>query len=86
MWSLSWFLSDPIMNETILHLVPYIDESSERKCSFSPPGVSLVPAEDINCIDFSGALDDTAIHLRHEVPQQMVVNMFQKLVSNIYFN
>ena len=31
-------------------------------------------------VDLSGTLEDSIIQLRKEVPQELVVNMFQKLV------
>ena len=34
-------------------------------------------------VDFSDALEDSIIQLRKEVPQELVVNMFQKLVHSI---
>ena len=32
-------------------------------------------------VDLSSALEDSVIQLRMEVPQELVVNMFQKLVN-----
>ncbi|KAF9005995.1 Cl-channel protein [Cyathus striatus] len=54
------------------------DARAERlkKCSFSPEQ-SMLPWEEK--IDLSKTLEDAVLQLRKEVPQELVVNMFQKL-------
>lgn len=34
-------------------------------------------------VDLSSAIEDSIIQLRKEVPQELVVNMFQKLVRSL---
>lgn len=36
-------------------------------------------------VDLSGTLEDSIIQLRKDVPQELVVSMFQKLVRIFYF-
>ncbi|TFK39947.1 Cl-channel protein [Crucibulum laeve] len=54
------------------------DATAERLklCSFSP-SQSLLPWEER--IDLSGTLEEAVLQLRKEVPQELVVSMFQKL-------
>ena len=47
------------------------------KCSFSISD-SILP--EASRVDLSGCLEGTVIQLRKEVPLEIVVNMFQKLV------
>ncbi|TFK74955.1 Cl-channel protein [Pluteus cervinus] len=56
------------------------DENDTRKCSFSASNgsTSYLTSDNDNTIDCSGSLDETLIHLRKDVPQEVVVNMFQK--------
>lgn len=49
----------------------------ERRCTFSKELAASQP----EIADLSGLLDDTVLQLRKEVPLQLVVNMFQKMVS-----
>ena len=61
-----------------------IDESDvdrHKKCTFSPNRMRLAIDERV---DLSSALEDSIIQLRKEVPQELVVNMFQKLVRQIH--
>ncbi|KDR80589.1 hypothetical protein GALMADRAFT_240906 [Galerina marginata CBS 339.88] len=56
-----------------------LDETEEelgKRCTFSQNRLR-VPAEER--VDLSNALEDSIIQLRKEVPQEQVVNMFQKL-------
>ena len=50
-----------------------------RKCSFSRRE-SVLPEADK--IDFSASLEEAILQLRKDVPQELVINMFQKLVSS----
>lgn len=54
--------------------------SPERQCSFSdqPPG------EEGDFEVLSGLLEAATMQLRKELPQELVVNMFQKLASRSY--
>ncbi|PPQ91494.1 hypothetical protein CVT25_013751 [Psilocybe cyanescens] len=52
------------------------EAEAQRKCTFSKNRLR-VPAEER--VDLSDALEDSIIQLRKEVPQELVVNMFQKL-------
>ncbi|KAG6856258.1 hypothetical protein H0H87_006014 [Tephrocybe sp. NHM501043] len=47
-----------------------------RKCSFAPRE-SFLPNTDR--VDFSSSLEKSALQLRKDVPQELVVNLFQKL-------
>jgi len=44
---------------------------------------SAIPGE--NIIDFSSTLDTTTLQLRKQVPRELVVTMFQKMVSSRCF-
>lgn len=46
-------------------------------CSFSRDIFSQPP---INHVDLSGTLEEVVLQLRKEVPQELIVSMFQKLV------
>ena len=50
----------------------------EKKCTFSEHRLRIPIDERL---DFSSTLEDSIIQLRKEVPQELVVTMFQKLVS-----
>ncbi|KAF9563934.1 Cl-channel protein [Agrocybe pediades] len=52
------------------------EEDMNKKCTFSKNRLRI-PAEER--VDLSDALEDSVIQLRKEVPQELVVNMFQKL-------
>ncbi|PPQ79064.1 hypothetical protein CVT26_003969 [Gymnopilus dilepis] len=52
------------------------EEDMQKKCTFSKHRLR-VPAEER--VDLSNALEDSIIQLRKEVPQELVVSMFQKL-------
>ena len=57
-----------------------IDQSDfdrHKKCTFSQNRMRLAIDERV---DLSGTLEDSIIQLRKEVPQELVVSMFQKLV------
>lgn len=61
-----------------------LDESGDdldKKCTFSENRLRVDAAERV---DLSSALEDSIIQLRKEVPQELVVNMFQKLVSTFH--
>jgi len=53
-----------------------LDFDGQKKCTFSQNRMRLAIDERV---DLSGALEDSIIQLRKEVPQELVVNMFQKL-------
>lgn len=53
----------------------------KKKCTFSKHRLR-VPAEER--VDLSNALEDSIIQLRKEVPQELVVSMFQKLVCVVH--
>ena len=60
-----------------------LDESDvdlDRKCTFSENRMRI-PINDR--VDLESTLEDSVIQLRKEVPQELVVNMFQKLVSGV---
>lgn len=50
----------------------------QRPCTFS----KLVVASNPDVFDLSSLLDDTVLQLRKDVPLQLVVNMFQKMVDH----
>lgn len=55
------------------------DEERTKVCLFSPMlGTSSVTQDHL---DFSHILDKSVLHLRKDVPQELVVRMFQTLVS-----
>lgn len=53
-----------------------VAEDSQRKCTFSKD----VAAVDSEFINLSSLLDEAVLQMRKEVPLQLVVNMFQKMV------
>lgn len=53
-----------------------ISEDGQRKCTFSKD----VAAIDPDFINLSSLLDEAVLQMRKEVPLQLVVNMFQKMV------
>lgn len=53
--------------------------SPERQCSFS----DRRPDEESDFEVLSGLLEEATMQLRKELPQELVVNMFQKLASCI---
>lgn len=55
------------------------EDEAKKICTFSDNRLRI-PVEER--IDLSNALEDSVIQLRKEVPQELVVNMFQKLVCN----
>ncbi len=58
-----------------------LDESDvdlDRKCTFSE-NLMRIPVDER--VDLESTLEDSVIQLRKEVPQELVVNMFQKLAS-----
>jgi chloride channel 3/4/5 len=63
---------------SVLDLLQLDDSDADQRkiCTFSQNRLR-VPAEER--IDLSSALEDSIIQLRKEVPQELVVNMFQKL-------
>ena len=71
-------------NLLLLDLLQLDDSDSDQGkiCTFSQNRMR-VPAEER--IDLSSALEDSIIQLRKEVPQELVVNMFQKLVRQNSF-
>ncbi len=54
------------------------DPSMERRCTFLPP--SRVDQGDNGMVNLSSLLEEAALQLRKDVPLELVVNMFQKLV------
>lgn len=56
------------------------EQDIQKKCTFSKHRLR-VPVEER--VDLSSSLEDSVIQLRKEVPQELVVNMFQKLVRII---
>ena len=56
------------------------DSDRHKKCTFSQNRMRLPIDERV---DLSGAIEDSIIQLRKEVPQELVVNMFQKLVRSL---
>lgn len=60
-----------------------LDQSADKnkKCTFSK-NRTRIPADER--IDLEFTLEDSVIQLRKEVPQELVVNMFQKLVSDLF--
>jgi len=53
------------------------EESLSKTCTFSKNRLRIAAEERM---DLSNALEDSIIQLRKEVPQELVVNMFRKLV------
>ena len=53
------------------------DIDRHKKCTFSQNRMRLAIDERV---DLSGTLEHSIIQLRKEVPQELVVSMFQKLV------
>ncbi len=53
------------------------EEQRSRKCVFSPR-FTHTPEESIN---LSGVLEQSIMQIRKEVPEEIVVKMFQKLVG-----
>ena len=51
----------------------------DKICTFSP--INRLRVDALERVDLSSALEDSVIQLRKEVPQELVVNMFQKLVN-----
>ncbi len=56
-----------------------LSEQRSRACVFAPSFISSSASEEH--LDFSSVLETSVLHLRKEVPQELVVKMFQKLVS-----
>ncbi|KAJ3732092.1 Cl-channel protein [Lentinula guzmanii] len=54
-------------------------DTSNKKCRFSSPKQQLPSVE--NNIDLTACLENSILHLRKEVPQAVVVRMFQKMAS-----
>ena len=54
------------------------DPNMERRCTFLPP--SRVDQGGSELINLSSLLEEAALQLRKDVPLELVVNMFQKLV------
>ena len=52
---------------------------TERHCTFVPPS-HRQPAEDSGALDLSGLLEESTLTLRKDVPLELVVDMFQKMV------
>lgn len=56
----------------------YIDslesDNHERICSFLPNNTG-------NTVGLSAILEESVLHLRQDVPQELVVSMFQKMAS-----
>ena len=65
------FLSD-------FHLLDDLDSERSRKCNFSSNSMSMSGEETVN---LSGNFEEVVLQLRKEVPLEMVVTVFQKLVS-----
>jgi chloride channel 3/4/5 len=59
---------------------PLLSEDSEKskRCVFSQQSSSSAEEQ----IDLSGLLEEAVLQLRQEVPKELVVNMFQKLVRS----
>ena len=55
------------------------DPSREQRCTFLPP--SRVDQGDSGLVNLSGLLEEAVLQLRKDVPLELVVNMFQKMVS-----
>ena len=55
------------------------DPNMERRCTFLPP--SRVDQGDSGMVNLSGLLEEAVLQLRKDVPLELVVNMFQKMVS-----
>ena len=62
-----------------LDLLPSEDGIERRKCSFS----SRHAESHANLVDLSGSLEESVLQLRKELPVELVVNMFQKLVCSL---
>lgn len=59
-----------------------LDESGgdlDKSCTFS--AINRLRVDALERVDLSSVLEDSVIQLRKEVPQELVVNMFQKLVN-----
>ena len=52
---------------------------TERHCTFVPPSHRQA-AEDSSALDLSGLLEESTLTLRKDVPLELVVDMFQKMV------
>ena len=52
-------------------------EGAERRFTFSAPNASRYP----EAVNMSDLLEESVLQLRKEVPLQIVVNMFQKMVG-----
>ena len=59
------------------------DFDRHKKCTFSQNRMRLAIDERV---DLSSTLEDSVIQLRKEVPQELVVSMFQKLVRLFFFS
>ena len=56
------------------------DPSREQRCTFLPP--SRADQGDSGMVNLSGLLEEAVLQLRKDVPLELVVNMFQKMVSS----
>jgi len=63
------------LKQTINSLLFEDTVEGTRKCSFS----SRRAVMEMNQVDLSGCLEETVLHLRKEVPLELVVSMFQRL-------
>jgi chloride channel 3/4/5 len=58
--------------------LPSEDALRERKCSFAKRNVTV----QTNLVNLSGSLEESVLQLRKELPAELVVSMFQKLVRS----
>jgi chloride channel 3/4/5 len=61
-----------------LDLLPSEDALERKKCSFSNRHAAIQTF----LVDFSGSLEESVLQLRKELPVELVVSMFQKLVRS----
>ncbi|KAJ3885867.1 Cl-channel protein [Lentinula edodes] len=69
---------DKLISFIELNLSP---ETARKRCRFSSPKHQLTPSNDntIDILDLTSCLERSILHLRGEVPQALVVRMFQKM-------
>ena len=74
--------TDPSANQSPTpNQVSIRPEAAEMLTITETSGIqSAIPGE--NIIDFSSTLDTTTLQLRKQVPRELVVTMFQKMVSS----
>ena len=62
------------------------DEGTFSETELDKKVIFVKREDDISSVDMSDLVDEAAIQLRKEIPQELVVKMFQQMVSGFSFS